>query len=103
VVSVPQFQKPCPTALRNEKRLILHCCRNMIRIIKIRTSLRRQLIGVHDGKCGSLGFGRPKRRCKDNTKMDLDQGWANYGPRAKYGPLRGSMRPAEGLENAKKN
>jgi hypothetical protein len=24
------------------------------------------------------------------------QGWANYGP------LRGSMRPAEGLENAKK-
>jgi hypothetical protein len=33
----------------------------------------------------------------------LDQGWANYGPRAKYGPLRGSMRPAEGLENAKKN
>jgi hypothetical protein len=33
----------------------------------------------------------------------LDQGWANYGPRAKYGPLRSSMRPAEGLENAKKN
>jgi hypothetical protein len=33
----------------------------------------------------------------------LRQGWANYGPRAKYGPLRGSMRPAEGLENAKKN
>jgi hypothetical protein len=32
----------------------------------------------------------------------LGQGWANYGPRAKYGPLRGSMRPAEGLENAKK-
>jgi hypothetical protein len=27
----------------------------------------------------------------------LTQGWANYGP------LRGSMRPAEGLENAKKN
>jgi hypothetical protein len=27
----------------------------------------------------------------------LEQGWANYGP------LRGSMRPAEGLENAKKN
>jgi hypothetical protein len=26
----------------------------------------------------------------------VDQGWANYGP------LRGSMRPAEGLENAKK-
>jgi hypothetical protein len=26
----------------------------------------------------------------------LVQGWANYGP------LRGSMRPAEGLENAKK-
>jgi hypothetical protein len=26
----------------------------------------------------------------------LEQGWANYGP------LRGSMRPAEGLENAKK-
>jgi hypothetical protein len=34
--------------------------------------------------------------------LGLDQGWANYGPRAKYGPLRGSMRPAEGLENAKK-
>jgi hypothetical protein len=33
----------------------------------------------------------------------LEQGLANYGPRAKYGPLRGSMRPAEGLENAKKN
>jgi hypothetical protein len=33
----------------------------------------------------------------------LIQGWANYGPRAKYGPLRGSMRPAKGLENAKKN
>jgi hypothetical protein len=32
----------------------------------------------------------------------LMQGWANYGPQAKYGPLRGSMRPAEGLENAKK-
>jgi hypothetical protein len=32
----------------------------------------------------------------------LEQGWANYGPRAKYDPLRGSMRPAEGLENAKK-
>jgi hypothetical protein len=32
----------------------------------------------------------------------LGQGWANYGPRAKYGPLRGSMRPAEGLANAKK-
>jgi hypothetical protein len=32
----------------------------------------------------------------------LEQGWANYGPRVKYGPLRGSMRPAEGLENAKK-
>jgi hypothetical protein len=30
----------------------------------------------------------------------LEQGWVNYGPRAKYGPLRGSMRPAEGLENA---
>jgi hypothetical protein len=29
--------------------------------------------------------------------LTLDQGWANYGP------LRGSMRPAEGLENAKKN
>jgi hypothetical protein len=29
--------------------------------------------------------------------MGLVQGWANYGP------LRGSMRPAEGLENAKKN
>jgi hypothetical protein len=27
----------------------------------------------------------------------LYQGWANYGP------LRDSMRPAEGLENAKKN
>jgi hypothetical protein len=26
----------------------------------------------------------------------VEQGWANYGP------LRGSMRPAEGLENAKK-
>jgi hypothetical protein len=35
--------------------------------------------------------------------MRLTQGWANYGPRAKYGPLRGSMRPAEGLENVKKN
>jgi hypothetical protein len=34
--------------------------------------------------------------------VEVDQGWANYGPRAKYGPLRGSMRPAEGLENAKK-
>jgi hypothetical protein len=33
----------------------------------------------------------------------LGQGWANYGPLAKYGPLRGSMRPAEGLENAKEN
>jgi hypothetical protein len=32
----------------------------------------------------------------------IEQGCANYGPRAKYGPLRGSMRPAEGLENAKK-
>jgi hypothetical protein len=29
--------------------------------------------------------------------FSVDQGWANYGPRAKYGPLRGSMRPAEGL------
>jgi hypothetical protein len=37
------------------------------------------------------------------SKHILVQGWANYGPRAKYGPLRGSMRPAEGLENAKKN
>jgi hypothetical protein len=27
---------------------------------------------------------------------DLNQGWVNYGP------LRGSMRPAEGLENVKK-
>jgi hypothetical protein len=27
----------------------------------------------------------------------LAQGWANYGP------LRDSMRPAEGIENAKKN
>jgi hypothetical protein len=33
----------------------------------------------------------------------VDQGWAKYGPRAKYGPLRGSMRPVEGLENAKRN
>jgi hypothetical protein len=32
----------------------------------------------------------------------LDQGWANYGPQAKYGPLRGSMLPAEVLENVKK-
>jgi hypothetical protein len=37
------------------------------------------------------------------TWQSLRQGWANYGPRAKYGLLRGSMRPAEGLENAKKN
>jgi hypothetical protein len=36
-------------------------------------------------------------------QLSLGQGWANYGPRAKYGALRGSMRPAEGLENAKKN
>jgi hypothetical protein len=36
------------------------------------------------------------------VRIGLVQGWANYGPRAKYGPLRGSMRPAEGLENAKK-
>jgi hypothetical protein len=34
--------------------------------------------------------------------VDVDQGWTNYGPWAKYDPLRGSMRSAEGLENAKK-
>jgi hypothetical protein len=42
------------------------------------------------------------KRSRDVT-LHLEQGWANYGLRAKYGPLRGSMRPAEGLENAKKN
>jgi hypothetical protein len=30
------------------------------------------------------------------TRIALEQGWANYGP------LRGSVQPAEGLENAKK-
>jgi hypothetical protein len=43
------------------------------------------------------------RNVMHHRQYPLDQGWANYGPRAKYGPLRGSMRPAEGLENAKKN
>jgi hypothetical protein len=41
--------------------------------------------------------------CRRYCRVLLGQGWAKYGPRAKYGPLRGSMRPAEGLENAKKN
>jgi hypothetical protein len=37
-----------------------------------------------------------------DLQYKLDHGWANYGPRAKYDPLGGSMRPTEGLENAKK-
>jgi hypothetical protein len=32
----------------------------------------------------------------DNYMNCLEQGWVNYGP------LKGSVRPAEGLENAKK-
>ena len=32
--------------------------------------------------------------CQRPTRLPLDQWWANYGPRARCGPLRGSMRPA---------
>jgi hypothetical protein len=28
----------------------------------------------------------------------LDQGWANYGPRAKYGPLRGPRKISKMLK-----
>jgi hypothetical protein len=44
-----------------------------------------------------------KQMDEDLWRDPIDQGWANYGSRAKYGALRGSMRLAKGLENAKKN
>jgi len=29
----------------------------------------------------------------ESSAYNLDQWWANYGPRARCGPLRGSIRP----------
>jgi len=50
--------------------------------------LRTVLIYYDLSVCGVMQFGLKK------IKVTLCQWWANYGPRARCGPLRGSIRPA---------
>jgi len=71
--------------LHNEELNDLHCSPNIVRVIKSRrmrwaghvtrigrrrSGVYRVLVGKHEGQ---RPFGRPRRRWKDNIKMDLQE------------------------------
>ena len=70
--------------LHNEELNDLYCSPNIVRVIKSRrlrwaghvarmgerTGVYRVLVGKPEGK---RQFGRPRRRCEDNIKMDLQE------------------------------
>jgi len=74
--------------LHNEELNDLYCSPNIVRVIKSRRmkwaghvtriwerrGVYRVLVGKPEGK---RPFGRPRRRCKDNIKMDLRE--VGYG------------------------